>query len=419
MFGRRSFLYLSISALGAVVAIKPRDNGENHSPEFQQLSTALDEANCYKPTLIVDYDHFVENIKTLKNNINDRYKIRIVGKSLPSVPLLKLAMDGCETDRVMLFHQTFLKQIAKEIPGADVLMGKPLPVSGAQDFYETLSPDAHFKPAEQLQWLVDTPERLHEYQQLAGQINEKIRINIEIDVGLHRGGVQDPVVLKRMLKVIKEHPLLHFSGFMGYEPHIIKVSGDTLDNRDASMRLYEGYVNVVREVYGVLPEGLTLNCAGSQTYQLYDSEGFPFNELAAGSCLVKPTDFDLPTLKDHKVASYIAAPVLKVDAQTQIPGVDIGKLISYWNPNRKQVFRTYGGYWKAVPESPKGLLYSPILGRSTNQETMNGSSSIDLRPNDWVFLRPTQSEFVFLQFEGIALYKDGRIVETWPIFGEA
>ena len=161
-----------------------------------------------------------------------------------------------------------------------------------------------------------------------------------------------------------------------------------------------------------------LNAAGSPTYQLYDEGEFPFNELAAGSCLVKPTDFDLPTLADHQPASYIATPVLKVMDAPQIPGIDLGGLQAAWNPNRARSFYTYGGYWKAKPESPPGLFSNALLGRSTNQDLFNGSAAIDLQVDDWVFLRPTQSEFVFLQFGDIAVYDGGEIVERWPVFSE-
>jgi D-serine deaminase-like pyridoxal phosphate-dependent protein len=47
---------------------------------------------------------------------------------------------------------------------------------------------------------------------------------------------------------------------------------------------------------------------------------------------------------------------------------------------------------------------------------LNGSNSVELKVDDWVFLRPTQSEFVFLQFGDIALYDNGNIVDQWPVF---
>ena len=204
---------------------------------------------------------------------------------------------------------------------------------------------------------------------------------------------------------------------MGYEPHVVKVPGDPITYRDRAMARYSHFLQLARDYLGeAFPRQPLLNAGGSPTYQLYDRGDFPFNELAAGSCLVKPTDFDLPSLADHLPASYIATPVLKRLDNLQIPGIDLGPVQSLWDPNRARTFFTYGGYWKAIPESPPGLSYNGLFGRSTNQEMLNGSSSVELSPDDWIFLRPTQSEFVFLQFGDIAVYENGAITERWPVF---
>ena len=112
--------------------------------------------------------------------------------------------------------------------------------------------------------------------------------------------------------------------------------------------------------------------------------------------------------------------MIKAVDHPEIPGVDgVGKLMAMWNPNRARTFFTYGGFWKATLESPVGLSTNPLFGRSTNQEMLNGSASIELQADDWVFLRPNQSEFVFLQFGDIAVYDEGEIVDHWPVFTQS
>ena len=188
--------------------------------------------------------------------------------------------------------------------------GKPMPVAAAARFYDQHD-GSGFDPSRQLQWLIDSNQRLAQYQQLARQLNMPMRINLEIDVGLHRGGLGSVEELAEVVRVIEADSLLTFSGFMGYEP---------------------------------------------------------------------------------------------------------ASVMAWLNPNRERAFFIYGGYWKAVPESPAGLSVNPIYGHSTNQEMLNGSASIDLRQDDWVFLRPTQSEHVFLQFGDIAVYDNGEIIDRWPVF---
>ena len=328
-------------------------------------------------------------------------------------------MRASGSNRLMLFHQPFVNQVALRFPATDILLGKPMPVAAARNFYQQFS-GGGFDPARQLRWLLDTPQRLAQYDQLARQLGQELQICIELDVGLHRGGVHSDEQLLAMLGLIGQSQHLQFCGFMGYEPHIVKLPvGDAATYRDKAMAIYQHYVDVARKYLGdAWPENVLLNAGGSPTYQMYNTGDYPFNELSAGSCLVKPTDFDLPTLVDHHPASYIATPVLKALDTLEIPGIDLGGLQSLWNPNRTRTFFTYGGYWKAKPESPQGLLNNGLFGRSTNQEMLNGSRNINLQADDWIFLRPTQSEFVFLQFGDIAVYDRGEIVEHWPVFAE-
>jgi len=406
------------AAVAAVIWAKPRDRGENHSPYFEKLSEALDATRQSKPTLVVDKSRLLTNVSTLKQHLQGRFDYRVVVKSLPSLPLLEEIMTAADTRRLMLFHQPFINKVAAQLPDTDILLGKPMPVAAAKNFYAAFAGGA-FDTTTQLRWLLDTPERARQYAELAASLRQPMQACVEIDVGLHRGGIQTDEDLIALLDIVSASEWLSFAGFMGYEPHIAKVPGNPIGHRDKAMAAYSHYIDVAKAHLGAAwPEDALLNAGGSPTYQYYNEGDFPFNELAAGSCLVKPTDFDLPSLADHRPASYIATPVLKTMDSVQIPGINIGPLQGWWNPNQARSFFTYGGWWKAKPESPAGLVTNGLYGRSTNQEMLNGSQSIELGSDDWIFLRPTQSEFVFLQFGDIAVYDDGAITDFWPVFTE-
>ncbi len=422
---RKLLLGGAVLVAGSAMALKPKQNSADfHDGFFSELSQGLDRAGVATPSLVIDKHQLDANIKTLVEHTQDRFDFRIVAKSLPSIPLLAYVMAKAETKKLMVFHQPFLTQVAQNLPDADVLMGKPLPVAAAQQFYLGLA-DAQnsrrkaFDDETQLQWLIDSPRRLLQYRQLAESIERRLNINIELDVGLHRGGVNNQADFLAMLDVIEASPYLRFAGLMGYEPHIGKVPGNPIKQRDQAMNLYQAYVTSAETHLKRSIQNLTLNAAGSPTYQYYNEGAFPMNELSAGSCLVKPLDFDLPSLQDHSAAAYIATPVLKVLKQTQIPGgvlgSGLGGVMSWWNPNWEQAFFVYGGYWKAKPESPKGLVLNPVYGRSSNQEMLNGSANVQLQQDDWIFWRPTQSESVLLQFGDLLLYENGDITLRWPV----
>src|SRR5690606_26251882 len=158
---------------------------------------------------------------------------------------------------------------------ADILLGKPMPVVAAQNFYRQFA-GGPFNPARQLRWLLDTPARAKQYAELAAALETDMLACIELDVGLHRGGVTDDSELLEILDILQGSPRLHFAGLMGYEPHIVKVPGDPLDYREKAMDAYRGYLATARAHLGdQWPQDAVLNAGGSPTYQLYDEGDFP------------------------------------------------------------------------------------------------------------------------------------------------
>ena len=297
----------------------------------------------------------------------------------------------------------------------DIVRMQVIFMNRAHHDFPSVDPDA------QLQWLIDTPERLEEYRALAERLQRRLRINVEIDVGLHRGGVQDAATLDTILSGIAANPRrLQFAGFMGYDPHVAKVPSWARSRASliAEVRAtYRGYVDYVKALHPALwNDALTLNGAGSPTYRLYEDDTL-LNDLSVGSALVKPTDFDLDTLTPHVPALFIATPVLKAGASARLPGLDwLSSILDWWNPNLARTFFIYGGYWMAKPVAPAGLHNNGMFGRSSNQEMLNGSARVELGVDDYVFLRPTQSEAVMLQFGDLVLVRGGKIVGRWAVF---
>lgn len=424
-FKRRLLLSAAIAApVAAVVAAKPTAKRGEHDAYFHTLQNALKRAGLMRPTLVVDKARLEHNIERLKNHLPANKAYRIVAKSLPSLGLIELIRAATGTNRLMSFHQPFLNTIGAHVSDAQVLLGKPMPVEAAQTFFASHRNSA-FNPATQIEWLVDTPQRLQEYAELArarqGEGLGPLQVNLELDVGLHRGGLRTTQDVAEVIKMIQAEPALRFSGYMGYEAHASKMPGLLGGPRkaiDQAMAYYADCVATARELYGEAfrPDALTLNAGGSSTYQLY-GESEPCNELAMGSGLVMPTDFDKPTLADHVPACFIATPVLKKLERTDLPGLEsMTGLLRAWDPNTALAFYLYGGYWHADLVSPPGLQHNAIWGHSSNQELVNGSADVALNVGDHVFLRPHQSEAVFLQFGDIAVYQDGEIVGSWPVF---
>jgi D-serine deaminase-like pyridoxal phosphate-dependent protein len=420
--GRRAVLAAAVAAplVGLAIA-KPRRRGGAHDEYFLALQAALREAGLFRPTLVIDRARLAHNLARLKAQLPKNKRFRVVAKSLPSLPLVQAVRDFMQTDRLMVFHEPHLAQVATRMPDAQMLLGKPLPAGAAANFLATHRGPA--EPVARIEWLVDTPARINEYRALAARSpGGTLRLNLEIDAGLHRGGFRSAQDVAEAVRTIRAAPELRFSGLMGYEAHAAKMPDALGGVRGAlakALAFYGECVGAVREVLGAQfdPAALTLNAGGSNTYAYYD-ETAPCNELAIGSGLVKPTDFDTPGLAAHVPAAFIATPVLKALDRTDLPGLEsLTGAFRAWDPNTARAFYLYGGYWLAEPVSPPGLQRNPIWGHSTNQDLLNGSTDVRLEAGDHVFFRPQQSEFVFLQFGELAVFDGARIVASWPPFG--
>lgn len=417
---RRSLILGGTVIIGAATLMsKPGDKSGPRDPYFLNVQSALMAAGIATPVLVIDRARLNANVDTLMGHLPAGMGYRIVAKSLPSLALIDHIRQRSGSDRLMTFNLPMLSELSVRMPEASQLLGKPLPVQAARSYFETL-PAESSDAAAQIQWLIDTPQRLQQYADLASTLGRKLDINIELDVGLHRGGFEPGSELQNVLQAIAADPNLIFAGFMGYEPHIPALP-TTLGWRDKALQgawtKYQAALEQAGNVFGAAAmTGITRNAAGSPTYRYYEDTSIA-NEISAGSCLVKPTHFDSELLEPHLPASFIATPVIKSLPTTRMPGLEFADSAKRaWDPNYSKTVFIYGGHWLADPVDPPGLEYNSTFGRSSNQEMLNGGPDLEIAADEFVFFRPHQSEAVFLQFGDIAVYEDGAIVDTWPVF---
>jgi D-serine deaminase-like pyridoxal phosphate-dependent protein len=344
---------------------------------------------------------------------NDDHRTSTRTGMLESLPDPAVSLDSAWNEE----WEANLMQVAIERPDAKMLLGKPLPATAAQHVIARAA-----TAQDRIEWLIDTPARLQQYRDLARAARLPLKLNIEIDVGLHRGGVESTDELARMLALIRDEPLLRWSGFMGYDAHVTGIPDLSDARKKAADTARDRYAAMWRVAQQVLPaqavrEALTLNTGGSPTYHLHDHRGLP-NEVAVGSAALKPADFDIPSLTELEPAVFIATPVLKDLGPFRLPeGASfISSLARSWDPNQDRALAIHGGDWNAVPVSPAGVAPSRLFGASSNQQVMVASAHVRLAPDDFVFFRPRHSEAVLLHFGDIAMVEHGRVVQMAPVF---
>ncbi|WP_148335376.1 MULTISPECIES: alanine racemase [Acinetobacter] len=384
---------------------------------FQQLTQDLKQQGTGTPQLILDLAQYRHNLEVMQSKLPEQLQPRLVVKSLASIPLLKLASEKLNTQRFMVFHLPHLAEIMEAFSQADILLGKPMPIQALKSFYQTLSDQNKINDQGSIQWLIDDVEHLQQYLQLAQRLNIRLHVNIEIDVGLHRGGVQTQQQFIALMKLIQHNAAyLKLSGLMGYDAHVAKlpkILKSPEKRYQQSQQMYQQYKTMIQQQFPDLwHEGLCFNGGGSPTFMQHCQQSV-CNDLAFGSMLLKPGDFDLANLAELQCALWIAAPILKVLPCSQIPGLE---LLNYLPHQDKAVF-IYGGYWRADYIYPEKSRLHVLYGRSSNQEMLQVPAQCDIHVDDYVFLRPTQSEAIIPQFAQLYVYAEGKFIQ-WQTFRE-
>jgi len=382
---------------------------------FEQLNRDLKRSNGALPRLIVDDQALEQNLQYVAKKLQygSHLQPRIVVKSLACLALLKTISLKLSTQRFMVFHMPQLLPILENFSDVDVLFGKPMPVSVVQHFYAM---NQNCRQAD-IQWLIDSNARLLQYLEVAKQFSLTLKINIEIDVGLHRGGVRSDFALIEILRLIEQNPEhLALAGLMGYDAHVTKLPS-VIKKIDVAYResqdIYQNYKNIIQQQFPHLWRAdLCFNGGGSPTFYLHVEQSV-CNDLSFGSMLLKPSDFDSDGLSVLQAALWISTPVLKVLPFTQLPGLAVLDKL----PHSSKALFVYGGYWMAHYVYPRGIHPHALYGRSTNQEMVNVPKNTEIAVDDFVFLRPTQSEAIIPQFHKLYCYKN-RDFEAWETFRE-
>lgn len=382
---------------------------------FTQLNQALQQAGHGMPALVIDQTRLDANIHYVQQQLPAYLQPRLVVKSLESLDLIHHIASKLNCQRFMIFHAAHLPLILKHFTRADVLLGKPMPVAAMQGFYTQYPQYAHHNIHSRIHWLIDSLPRLHQYLAYAMQANVILNINIEIDVGLHRGGVQNNQQLSALLTVIQHHPKqLKFTGLMGYDAHVTKIPRIIQSQQSAyqqSQHRYQQFINHIQQYFpDLFHSDLCFNGGGSPTFSLHCQQSV-CNDVALGSMLLKPTDFDITTLSQLQPALFIAAPVIKVLPSSQIPSLKILDRIM----SRNKALFIYGGNWMADYVYPQGIHTNALYGRSSNQEMVNVPKHCTINMDDFVFLRPNQSEALISQFDCLYVFHNQQF-KQWDTF---
>jgi D-serine deaminase-like pyridoxal phosphate-dependent protein len=381
------------------------------------IAGALREEGPGHPVMVVDLDALDHNCDVIVSKLGHGKSLRLVAKSLPSLPLLDYVRRRTGARGQMVFHAPFIAPTLAADREAELLVGKPMPVRAAHGVLAEQPDEAARRDvASRVIWLVDTPARLAQYAELARTFAVRLRVALEIEIGMHRGGFAPAQLDAALDALFATGGALELAGLMGYDAHVGSVPR-LLQDPDAAHRsacaTYDVAIERVRA--RKLDRPLIFNGAGSRTFHRH-REDSPLTEVAIGSAFVMPARFDDPVRADLVPAAMIATPVLRAWDGTTLPGLAATRA---WLPRLAARFErsyfVYGGRWDGVFAWPPGLVENRLYGGSYNQTLVNGPRAHAVEVDDYVLLRPNDSESVMLQFGDLWVTRGGRLYARWPV----
>lgn len=422
-------LAILIIVAAYLLYVKPHKVRCTYTNYFAGMNTALKTTYGGESAGIIDLDRLDHNVDVVSHKLGNQFKLRLVAKSLPSLDLLNYLMLKAHTNRLMVFSEPFIAEILQNwnADSLDILLGKPLPA-------EALVRLSEIKGWNTINWLVDTKERLHEYLAFAKRKNTRIKISIEINVGLQRGGFETVQQLAAAVEIIKADSVhLELTGLMGYDGHVpfvpFYINKDRAINK-AFVKVQESYgafVDELKKHYDIeFIRSLTFNSGGSRTYFYYpDYKDYtPVNDIAMGSGFLAPAEF--PELQElgHMPALFLCSPILKKTESAKLPHAEkISPLVNRWNPNLKVSYFMLGGGWPGDLVAPKGIQRNPFWDQEgknysnllPNQSICSSSDENKLHVGDFVFSHAWEGDGM-LCFNRILLYRQSKITGNWKTY---
>jgi D-serine deaminase-like pyridoxal phosphate-dependent protein len=397
---------------------------------FEAWNQELREQAPGREVALVDLDAVDHNLRLVGERLGSRIALRLVAKSLPSVQLLEYMMVTACTNRIMAFSEGMARDLLCRFGSdVDILLGRPQTAAAAARTFAAL--DARFSedsnPASSVRWLIDTAERMLDFNDLADARGSPIRVAVEIDVGLRRGGAIDDEELLAMLEIIEGSSRLQFAGFMGYDGHVPFAPGG-LDPDAEFLEVQRRYADFVRagsEAFPMLFEEAPLyNGGGSRTYHRYtDALETPINEIAMGSGFFYPSHFSNLPETDLRRATFLASPVLKRIEPAEVPFArGFLPAAAEGDPNLQVSFYLVGGGFPADVVHPEGLVTNPldpgpegVNNLLSNQAQWLGSRLLPLEVDDFVFYHPWEGDGI-RWLSRLEVFRGDTWIDQWPTF---
>jgi D-serine deaminase-like pyridoxal phosphate-dependent protein len=246
---------------------------------------------------------------------------------------------------------------------------------------------------------VDSIENVEALHRAACDVDRRLRVVIEVDIGMHRAGVE-PAGVVDLAREVAARPGLRFAGVMGWEGQTVVIADQAEKHRAvvASVRSLTDSAAACAEV-GLACE--IVSCGGTGTYQI--TSGLPgVTEVQAGGGVFADIQYRENMHVDHECALTILATVTSRPTLTRII-CDAGK-------------KTMSNDTAVPRPLIDGEVESVALSAEHARITLREPSKAP-RIGDKIEFIVGYSDTTTMLHDEMYGIRDGRLEVIWPILG--
>jgi D-serine deaminase-like pyridoxal phosphate-dependent protein len=343
------------------------------------------------PALILDVQAFERNLQKMDGFFADRpvaLRPHIKTHKCPRIALRQLEVGAIGITCAKVGEAEVMAQAGVQ----DILIANQVVGTVKVDRLTDLARHCHLMVA------VDNPVNVQDLSQACVAKEVRLRILVEIDVGMRRCGVPPGTATLNLARQVSEAPNLQFMGLMAYEGHLVMIQ----DRQEREQKVKEALFPL-RETYELLEQaGLRVPIVSGGGTGTYDITGTcpPMTEVQAGSYVFMDSTY-LKVRPEFEAALTVLSAVVSHPTPEWVV-VDAGL---------KALTREFG--W------PQPLDAEGVSVRYLSEEhgvlDVVDPGSVKWRPGDKIHFVPSHCCTTVNLYDTLYVVQNGVLVDIWPI----
>jgi len=245
---------------------------------------------------------------------------------------------------------------------------------------------------------VDDADNVHDLEQACSAKNARLKVLIEVDIGMRRCGVLPGAPVVQLARQIAESPHLTFMGLQAYEGHVVL----TADPQEREDKVRAAFAPIRETCEWLERAGLPVRIVSGGGTGTYDVTGSlpSVNEIQAGSYVFMDSTYGA-VRPEFKNSLSVLTTVVSRSVQGGLV-VDAGL---------KAMTKEFG--WP----QPVGLAGASVRGLSEEHGVLDLAEPerVSARPGDKASFIPSHCCTTVNLYNQLHVVQNGVLVDVWPI----